>query len=90
LATSSHQALFLNLVFKALKKDHDIHRVRVFFKRLLQVSWTNWQLCTTKSPFTFVGMVYFKHVNEEDIKWRGLHIVRWADIAEVSNVKRPA
>lgn len=37
LATSSHQALFLHLVFKALKKDHDIHRVRVFSKRLLQV-----------------------------------------------------
>lgn len=55
LATSSHQGLFLNLVFKALKKDHDIHRVMVFFKRLLQVSWTNWQLCTIKSSLLLWG-----------------------------------
>jgi hypothetical protein len=68
--------LFLHLVFKALKKDHDIHRVRVFSKRLLQVRWTNWKLCTIKSPFSFMGTAYFKHLNEEDIKWRELHIVR--------------
>lgn len=37
LATSSQQALFLSLVYKALKKDEDINRVRVFFKRLLQI-----------------------------------------------------
>ncbi|PNF43787.1 hypothetical protein B7P43_G09744 [Cryptotermes secundus] len=37
LATSSHQALFLSLMFKALKKDEDVHRVRVFVKRLFQI-----------------------------------------------------
>ncbi|PSN47920.1 hypothetical protein C0J52_03367 [Blattella germanica] len=37
LATSSQQALFLSLVFKALKKDNDINRTKIFFKRLLQI-----------------------------------------------------
>lgn len=38
LATSAHQAMFINLVYKALSKDTNMERVRVIIKRLLQVS----------------------------------------------------
>ncbi|XP_069697224.1 CCAAT/enhancer-binding protein zeta [Periplaneta americana] len=37
LATSKNQALFVSLLFKALKKDDDVHRIRIFFKRLFQI-----------------------------------------------------
>ena len=37
LLTSSKQALYLNLVFKALRSDLNIKRVKAFAKRLLQV-----------------------------------------------------
>uniref|UniRef100_A0A1B6DE74 CCAAT/enhancer-binding protein zeta n=1 Tax=Clastoptera arizonana TaxID=38151 RepID=A0A1B6DE74_9HEMI len=37
LAGSAHQAMFLNLLFKALNSDEDLGRVRVFIKRLLQI-----------------------------------------------------
>lgn len=34
---TTHQAVFLNLIFKALRKDTSLNRVNVFIKRLLQV-----------------------------------------------------
>lgn len=34
---TAHQAMFLSLVYKALSKDTQIDRVKVFIKRLLQV-----------------------------------------------------
>ncbi|KAJ8868020.1 hypothetical protein PR048_031829 [Dryococelus australis] len=37
LMTSSHQAMFLSLVFRALRKDTHVGRIRAFIKRLLQV-----------------------------------------------------
>lgn len=37
LLTSSKQALYLNLIFKALKSDLNMKRVKAFVKRLLQV-----------------------------------------------------
>ena len=37
LLTSSKQALYLNLLFRALKSDHNVKRVKAFAKRLLQV-----------------------------------------------------
>ncbi|XP_067003960.2 CCAAT/enhancer-binding protein zeta [Anabrus simplex] len=37
LCSSSHQAMFLNLVFRALKQDVSDNRVKAFIKRLLQV-----------------------------------------------------
>ncbi|KAF4526624.1 hypothetical protein B566_EDAN015393 [Ephemera danica] len=37
LLTTSHQAAFMNLVFKAIKNDSHIPRIRAFIKRLLQV-----------------------------------------------------
>ncbi|XP_046675604.1 CCAAT/enhancer-binding protein zeta-like isoform X2 [Homalodisca vitripennis] len=37
LATSAHQAMFINLVYKAMRQDTNTNRVRVFIKRLLQV-----------------------------------------------------
>lgn len=37
LASSSKQAMFLNLLFKSLKVDQDLIRVRAFVKRFLQV-----------------------------------------------------
>lgn len=36
--TSTHHAMLLNLIYKALLKDTQINRVKVFVKRLLQVS----------------------------------------------------
>ncbi|OSD00338.1 CBF-domain-containing protein [Trametes coccinea BRFM310] len=37
LATSNKQALYLNLVFKALKADHDAQRAAAFVRRFVQV-----------------------------------------------------
>ena len=37
LPTSSKQVMFLNLLYKALKSDPSIDRVKAFIKRLLQV-----------------------------------------------------
>ncbi|KAL8866302.1 MAG: hypothetical protein Q9174_006382, partial [Haloplaca sp. 1 TL-2023] len=37
LLTSSKQALYLNLLFKSLRSDLNIHRIKAFTKRLLQV-----------------------------------------------------
>ncbi|KAK9509871.1 hypothetical protein O3M35_004769 [Rhynocoris fuscipes] len=37
LNSSSHHAMFINLMFKALSKDSNITRVKAFIKRLLQV-----------------------------------------------------
>lgn len=37
LANTTHQAMFVNLVYKALSTDDNIDRVKVFIKRLLQV-----------------------------------------------------
>ncbi|KAI0349845.1 CBF-domain-containing protein [Trametes cingulata] len=37
LATSNKQALYLNLLFKALKADHDAQRVAAFVRRFVQV-----------------------------------------------------
>jgi ribosome biogenesis protein MAK21 len=37
LATSSKQALYLNLLYRALKSDVDVRRVKAFVKRMLQV-----------------------------------------------------
>lgn len=37
LATSSKQALYLNLLFKALKNDVNARRVKAFVKRIIQV-----------------------------------------------------
>lgn len=36
-ATSSKQALYLNLLFKALKNDVNVRRVKAFVKRLVQI-----------------------------------------------------
>lgn len=37
LITSSKHALYLNLLFRALKADHNVKRVKAFSKRLIQV-----------------------------------------------------
>jgi len=37
LATSSKQALYLNLLFRSMKNDVDVRRVKAFVKRLLQI-----------------------------------------------------
>lgn len=37
LATSSKQALYLNLLFRGMKNDVDVRRVKAFVKRLLQI-----------------------------------------------------
>ncbi|EFX05867.1 ccaat-box-binding transcription factor [Grosmannia clavigera kw1407] len=38
LVTSSKQAMYLNLLFRALKNDVDVRRVKAFVKRMLQIS----------------------------------------------------
>ena len=37
LATSSKQALYLNLLYRSLKSDVDVRRVKAFVKRMLQI-----------------------------------------------------
>jgi ribosome biogenesis protein MAK21 len=39
LYTSSRQNLFFHILFKSLKEDYSLPRIRAFFKRLLQVSF---------------------------------------------------
>lgn len=51
LATCSKQAMFLNLVYKSLKADIVLRRVKAFVKRLLQVT------CTQMPPF-ICGALY--------------------------------
>lgn len=38
LVTSSKQALYLNLLLRALKNDLDVRRVKAFAKRMLQIA----------------------------------------------------
>ncbi|KAJ8957549.1 hypothetical protein NQ318_020588 [Aromia moschata] len=38
LLTTTHQAMLLSLVYKALLKDKEVNRVKMFIKRLLQIS----------------------------------------------------
>ncbi|KAF3901383.1 hypothetical protein AA313_de0201359 [Arthrobotrys entomopaga] len=38
LATSSKQAMYLNLLFRALKSDHKLIRVQAFVKRIVQIA----------------------------------------------------
>lgn len=35
---STHQAMLLNLIYKALLRDNEMNRTKVFVKRLLQVN----------------------------------------------------
>lgn len=51
LITSSKQAMYLNLLFKALKVDPNTNRVRAFVKRLVQVS-------TLHQPAFICGVFY--------------------------------
>lgn len=37
IAITTHQAMLLNLVYKALLRDTEVNRVKMFVKRLLQV-----------------------------------------------------
>lgn len=63
LLTSSKQALFLNLLFKALKSDINLKRVKSFSKRLLQVVGMN-------QPSFACGALYLLREIEE--VFRGL------------------
>lgn len=51
LTTCSKQAMFLNLIYKSLKADIMLRRVKAFVKRLLQVT------CTQMPPF-ICGALY--------------------------------
>lgn len=64
LLTSSKQALYLNLLFKALKSDVNLKRVKAFSKRLLQVVGMN-------QPSFACGALYLLREIEEI--FRGLH-----------------
>lgn len=63
LLTSSKQALYLNLLFKALKSDMNLKRVKAFSKRLLQVVGMN-------QPSFACGALYLLREIEE--VFRGL------------------
>lgn len=63
LLTSSKQALYLNLLFKALKSDVNLKRVKAFSKRLLQVVGMN-------QPSFACGALYLLREIEE--VFRGL------------------
>ncbi len=41
LASSSKMTVLLNLLFKSMKKDSSVNRVKAFIKRLLQVKRTH-------------------------------------------------
>ncbi|WFD36816.1 RNA-binding ribosome biosynthesis protein mak21 [Malassezia cuniculi] len=54
LATTSKQAMYLNLLFKALRDDSDVERVKAFIKRLCQV-------LTVQEPAFVCGSLYLLH-----------------------------
>ncbi|XP_028395866.1 CCAAT/enhancer-binding protein zeta-like isoform X2 [Dendronephthya gigantea] len=51
LRMSSKQAMFLNVIYKSLKIDTSLKRVKAFVKRLLQV-------CSTQTPAFVCGVLY--------------------------------
>jgi len=51
LPTSSKQAMFLNLLYKAVKKDESVARVKAFIKRLLQI-------CEYQPAHIICGILY--------------------------------
>jgi ribosome biogenesis protein MAK21 len=58
LVTSSKQALYLNLLLRALKNDVDVRRVKAFAKRMLQISGLH------QPPFV-CGLLYvISHLRE--------------------------
>lgn len=63
LLTSSKQALYLNLLFKALKSDMNLKRIKAFSKRLLQVVGMN-------QPSFACGALYL--LREIEAVFRGL------------------
>lgn len=54
LATTSKQAMYLNLLFKALRDDTDAERVKAFIKRLCQV-------LTVQDPAFICGALFLLH-----------------------------
>ncbi|KAH9380701.1 hypothetical protein HPB48_001525 [Haemaphysalis longicornis] len=48
---SSHQTMFLNLLYRSLKRDAENNRVKAFLKRLLQV-------CLYRSPHLACGILF--------------------------------
>jgi ribosome biogenesis protein MAK21 len=64
LLTSSKQAMYLNLLFKSLKSDLNIKRVKAFVKRLLQIT-------TLHQPGFACGVIYL--IKELEETFSGLH-----------------
>ena len=62
-ATTSHGMQFLNVIFKAMKRDNILNRVIGFTKRLLQVRHSLFiircNLSLINSNYLFIGMVIF-------------------------------
>ncbi|KAL9115453.1 MAG: hypothetical protein Q9227_000774 [Pyrenula ochraceoflavens] len=54
LANSSKQALYMNLLYKALKSDLSVNRVKAFVKRILQI-------LTLHQPSFICGAIYLLH-----------------------------
>jgi ribosome biogenesis protein MAK21 len=63
LITSSKHALYLNLLFRALKADHNVRRVKAFSKRLTQV-------ITLHQPPFVCGVLYL--LKELELTFPGL------------------
>ena len=64
LLTSSKQAMYLNLLFKSLKADLSMKRVKAFLKRLLQI-------CFLHQPSFACGILYL--IKELEENFQGLH-----------------
>lgn len=64
LLTSSKQAMYLNLLFKSIRADLSMKRVKAFVKRLLQI-------CFLHQPAFACGVLYL--IKELEDSFAGLH-----------------
>jgi len=67
LASSSKQAMFLNLLFKSLKADRDLIRVKAFVKRFLQVL-SSGVGCQGEPSFICGGLFLLGEVHPIDLR----------------------
>ena len=94
LSSSSKQTLYLNLLFRALKNDLNIKRVKAFVKRLIQVISTHQPPFTCATLYltrelesTFASLRTFTNDTEEDESDEEEH---YQDVGEEENQKKNA
>ena len=93
LLTSSKQALYLNLLFRALKADLDVKRVQAFAKRLLQVAAMHqpsftcgilYLLRELEGVFPVLSIFIDQHTEASDEEEEDFH-----DVPESQDLPRP-